>query len=472
MITNSSPYFISYTTKDRSWAKWIAWQLKSAGHEVILDIWDFKKGQNFTLGMHQALLNSWKVIAVLSESYSLNQGYAAAEWTNVYENGKLIVVKIEPIDKSKLGLFAAINHIDLTNLTKKEAKSHLLRHIEPSEDGMSFNPDEEPLFPGEFSDKSSDSPGKDTKVTEISEEIIERYTFKAGLVDKDEQAGHILLSAENNLYINNEIKVSPLAFFMHGEPTQWPKSLLYVLYTAIKGILNPAETFDRLLESEDKTLTGKVFFFKNAEDYLFQLLAQALLPASKNEPPNDGERTIQGRIAYILANYRVPLILYRVLSDKESKDPALICGLLEAWEKFALPEKAPRHILILFYEKQGQPRIDNQLVIEINRLLQMQNKEKSLLKEISSPTKKHVEEWVNYQFAKLSNTGDIKAYIEAEIKALAKQRQLDSPGNKKLLKRIRITASDYEIHHEDLKEILIDALSGKWKKVNNYGSRS
>ncbi len=102
----------------------------------------------------------------------------------------------------------------------------------------------------------------------------------------------------------------------------------------------------------------------------------------------------------------------------------------------------------------------------------MQNKEKSLLKEISSPTKKHVEEWVNYQFAKLSNTGDIKAYIEAEIKALAKQRQLDSPGNRKLLKRTRITASDYEIHHEDLKEILIDALSGKWKKVNNYGSRS
>lgn len=49
------------------------------------------------LKMHKALLGSKKVIAVLSESYSLNQGYAAAEWAAADTCNKLLVVKITAV---------------------------------------------------------------------------------------------------------------------------------------------------------------------------------------------------------------------------------------------------------------------------------------------------------------------------------------------------------------------------------------
>ena len=35
-------FFISYTSADRAWAEWIAWQLEAAGFTTLLQAWDFR----------------------------------------------------------------------------------------------------------------------------------------------------------------------------------------------------------------------------------------------------------------------------------------------------------------------------------------------------------------------------------------------------------------------------------------------
>ena len=39
--------FVSYASRDRSWAEWVAWQLEENGFEVELDVWDWAAGDNF-----------------------------------------------------------------------------------------------------------------------------------------------------------------------------------------------------------------------------------------------------------------------------------------------------------------------------------------------------------------------------------------------------------------------------------------
>ena len=61
-------FFISYTSADRAWAEWIAWQL-DAGYTTVLQAWDFLPGSNFVLAMQQAAAQSQRTIAILSPHY-------------------------------------------------------------------------------------------------------------------------------------------------------------------------------------------------------------------------------------------------------------------------------------------------------------------------------------------------------------------------------------------------------------------
>jgi predicted ATPase len=49
-----SHFFISYTSADRVWAEWIAWQLEEAGYQVKIQAWDFSPGGNFVVEMQKA----------------------------------------------------------------------------------------------------------------------------------------------------------------------------------------------------------------------------------------------------------------------------------------------------------------------------------------------------------------------------------------------------------------------------------
>jgi hypothetical protein len=46
--------FVSYTSADRPWAEWIAWELEAAGYSTLIQAWDFGAGSNFVVEMHQA----------------------------------------------------------------------------------------------------------------------------------------------------------------------------------------------------------------------------------------------------------------------------------------------------------------------------------------------------------------------------------------------------------------------------------
>ena len=48
-------FFVSYTSADRPWAEWIAWELEQAGHSVIVQAWGIQAGANFVVVMASRL---------------------------------------------------------------------------------------------------------------------------------------------------------------------------------------------------------------------------------------------------------------------------------------------------------------------------------------------------------------------------------------------------------------------------------
>jgi len=38
-------FFISYNKADKTWAEWIAWILEEAGHNTVIQAWDFRNQQ-------------------------------------------------------------------------------------------------------------------------------------------------------------------------------------------------------------------------------------------------------------------------------------------------------------------------------------------------------------------------------------------------------------------------------------------
>ena len=62
-------FFISYTSADRHWAEWIAWQLEEAEYSVELQAWDFDSGDDFIARMNRVLKESDRTLAVLTPKY-------------------------------------------------------------------------------------------------------------------------------------------------------------------------------------------------------------------------------------------------------------------------------------------------------------------------------------------------------------------------------------------------------------------
>jgi hypothetical protein len=54
-MDKAADFFVSYTSADRTWAEWIAWQLEQAGYHLIIQAWDFEPGDNFVARMRDAL---------------------------------------------------------------------------------------------------------------------------------------------------------------------------------------------------------------------------------------------------------------------------------------------------------------------------------------------------------------------------------------------------------------------------------
>lgn len=149
-------FFISHNRVDRSWAEWIAWQLETAGYEVILQEWDFRPGENFIARMEQALSEVTCTIVVLSPSY-LSGSYSELEWISelvvdpTSRRQRLLIVRVRPCEPPRL--LRGIIRIDLDGLDEPGAVEMLLAGVVRGR----AKPDIAPTFPSEDSAEASES---------------------------------------------------------------------------------------------------------------------------------------------------------------------------------------------------------------------------------------------------------------------------------------------------------------------------
>jgi hypothetical protein len=141
-LPHARDFFISYNREDRDWAEWVAWQLESAGYLTYLQDWDFPPGESFVQNMHDAVINSRRMIAVLSPTY-LTSGFTSLEWEACIAkdpSGALLVpVRVRPCRPD--GLLAVFAYIDLVGSTLAwSARRKLLAGLDPRSARSSFPP--------------------------------------------------------------------------------------------------------------------------------------------------------------------------------------------------------------------------------------------------------------------------------------------------------------------------------------------
>jgi tetratricopeptide (TPR) repeat protein len=143
----AADFFVSYTSADRAWAEWIAWQLEAEGYSVVVQAWDFTAGRDWAHEMQQATATTGRVVAVLSAAY-LGSAHGEAEWRAFYaqdpsgERGLLLPVRVDKVDPP--GLLKTRVYIDLVDRDAASARTALLAAVRDARG----KPTEEPEFPG------------------------------------------------------------------------------------------------------------------------------------------------------------------------------------------------------------------------------------------------------------------------------------------------------------------------------------
>ncbi len=140
-------FFVSYTSADRPWAEWIAWQLEEAGYSTLIQAWDFRPAANWVLEMDHAAAIARRTLAVLSPAF-LESRYTQPEWAAAFredptgESGKLLLVRVRDCDPR--GLLGSVVWIDVVGKSAEEAAVALISGLERGR----AKPTTEPAFPG------------------------------------------------------------------------------------------------------------------------------------------------------------------------------------------------------------------------------------------------------------------------------------------------------------------------------------
>ncbi|GAB2964999.1 FxSxx-COOH system tetratricopeptide repeat protein [Saccharothrix stipae] len=143
-------FFVSYTSADRAWAEWIAWELERDGYRVLVQAWDFVPGGSWVDRMHTAVQGAERTIAVLSTAY-LSSAYGRAEWQAAWrddplgEGRKLLVLRVE--DCERPGLLGSVTSEDLFGLSETAAEQRLRQAVRGALTGRA-KPAAPPTFPG------------------------------------------------------------------------------------------------------------------------------------------------------------------------------------------------------------------------------------------------------------------------------------------------------------------------------------
>ena len=125
-------FFVSYTSADRPWAEWIAWELEQAAHSTVIQAWDIQPGSNFVVAMHEATQVAERTIAVLSPAF-LESEFCQAEWGAAFREDptgrerRLLPVRVRACDPH--GLPGSIVYVDLVGLEPVAAREALLAAV-------------------------------------------------------------------------------------------------------------------------------------------------------------------------------------------------------------------------------------------------------------------------------------------------------------------------------------------------------
>jgi len=130
-------FFISYSSADRAWAEWIAWELKEAGYEVVIQAWHFRAGSSFPLEMKKAAEAKY-TIAVLSPSYFASK-FCQSEWAAAFAQDTLIPVRVREGELPKVD--AHIVYIDLVGKSEGVGRDAVLAGVKRGPAVPSEKPD-------------------------------------------------------------------------------------------------------------------------------------------------------------------------------------------------------------------------------------------------------------------------------------------------------------------------------------------
>jgi hypothetical protein len=139
--------FVSYTSADRAWAEWIAWQLEAEGYMVVVQAWDVAAGRDWLHALQHATSTAQRVVVVLSAAY-LQSVHGEAEWRPLDaedpggERSQLLSVRVGEVEPP--GLLKTGSDVDLVNRDADSARAALLTAV----GGARGKPAEAPEFSG------------------------------------------------------------------------------------------------------------------------------------------------------------------------------------------------------------------------------------------------------------------------------------------------------------------------------------
>jgi len=127
-MAEAADFFVSYTSADRAWAEWIAWQLEAEGYTVVVQMWGFTPG-DWAHEMQQATASAQRVVLVLSAA-DLRSGHGEAEWRAFYakdpsgQRGLLVPIRVSDVEPP--GLLTTRIYVDLVGRDASSARAALL----------------------------------------------------------------------------------------------------------------------------------------------------------------------------------------------------------------------------------------------------------------------------------------------------------------------------------------------------------
>ncbi|MGQ4438436.1 FxSxx-COOH system tetratricopeptide repeat protein [Streptomyces violaceoruber] len=131
MTDTTQRIFLSYAGPDQAWAEWVGWQLQQAGHQVELDRWHLRTGDDFVQKMNLALGKADAVVALFSRHYFEPKRWTREEWSAaVALRGRLVPVAIELLNDDDIpALLAGTLRTDVHGLDEAAATSALLEAV-------------------------------------------------------------------------------------------------------------------------------------------------------------------------------------------------------------------------------------------------------------------------------------------------------------------------------------------------------